>query len=66
MIETYGECEGIIAKEPVGSGGFGYDPVFMVGDRSFGELSPAEKDKISHRSIALRRLEARLREEQPR
>jgi XTP/dITP diphosphohydrolase len=61
IIETYGECEGMIATEPTGSGGFGYDPVFMVGNKSFGELDASEKDKISHRSAALRQLEARLR-----
>ena len=61
LVETYGECEGWIANRMTGSGGFGYDPIFMVGDKSFGELPPEEKDIISHRSAALRSLEARLR-----
>jgi len=62
LIETYGECEGWIAFEPAGSGGFGYDPIFMIGDKSFGETPPGEKDALSHRSVALRQLEKKLRE----
>lgn len=58
-----GECEGIIAFERHGSGGFGYDPVFMVGDRSFGEFTSEEKDKISHRGNALRKLASALENE---
>ncbi len=61
MIEASGFCEGKIAFEPKGSGGFGYDPVFLVdGGRSFAELSDSEKDKISHRGRALRSLKAEL------
>ena len=40
-----GKCEGKIGYEPKGDGGFGYDPVFMVGDKSFAELSAEEKAK---------------------
>lgn len=48
-------CEGHIAHAPQGSGGFGYDPVFLQSDgRTFAELSAEEKDKISHRGGALR------------
>jgi len=50
-----GECRGVIAFEKHGSGGFGYDPVFLVGDKTFGELSAEEKDKLSHRGNALRK-----------
>lgn len=57
-----GECEGLIAFEPHGNGGFGYDPVFMVDGVSFGELSPEQKDKISHRGNALRKLAQKLPE----
>jgi XTP/dITP diphosphohydrolase len=48
-------CEGTIATAPRGSGGFGYDPVFVpVGyDMTFAELPPAVKNKISHRALAL-------------
>lgn len=49
-----GECEGTIAHSLHGSEGFGYDPLFMCGGRSFGELSDGEKDAISHRGRALR------------
>ncbi|MCI7333475.1 MAG: XTP/dITP diphosphatase [Oscillospiraceae bacterium] len=51
-----GKCEGKIGFEKHGDNGFGYDPVFMVGKKSFAELSADEKDKISHRGNALRRL----------
>ncbi len=61
-ITVRGTCEGTIAFEPVGSGGFGYDPVFLVGDKTYGELDAAEKDRISHRGQALRKLQAALAE----
>ena len=54
-----GRCTGVLAHEPRGSGGFGYDPAFVpddVGDgRTMAELEPAEKDAISHRGRAARR-----------
>ncbi|MEG0545927.1 MAG: RdgB/HAM1 family non-canonical purine NTP pyrophosphatase [Oscillospiraceae bacterium] len=56
-----GECEGIIAFEIHGKGGFGYDPLFLVGDKTFGELNSQEKDKISHRGNALRKLVEELK-----
>jgi XTP/dITP diphosphohydrolase len=57
-IEAEGACEGIIGSTPRGSGGFGYDPIFEpVGwDRTMAELTPQEKDRISHRGRALRSL----------
>ena len=55
-IVVNGTCEGKIGYEPKGDGGFGYDPVFMVGDKSFAELTAEEKDKISHRGNALKAL----------
>ncbi len=51
-----GTCEGYIGYEPLGDNGFGYDPIFMVGDTSFSELEPDEKDNISHRGQALKKL----------
>ena len=48
-----GICEGNIAYTPAGKNGFGYDPIFLVGDRTMAELSEEEKNKISHRSSAL-------------
>jgi XTP/dITP diphosphohydrolase len=55
-------CEGLIALEPRGSGGFGYDPWFVPsGDtRTMAELTPGEKHAISHRGKALRALAAQL------
>ena len=55
----HGRCEGRLIKEPRGSGGFGYDPVFVPADlngdeRTMAELSQEEKDQISHRGRALR------------
>ena len=53
-----GVLEGEIALAPRGSGGFGYDPLFIpLGDsRTLAELAPEEKDRISHRRRALERL----------
>ncbi|MER3459833.1 MAG: non-canonical purine NTP pyrophosphatase, RdgB/HAM1 family [candidate division GAL15 bacterium] len=57
-----GTCEGAIALEPRGTGGFGYDPIFYLPDldRTMAELSPQEKDLISHRGQALRKARAFL------
>ena len=55
VVTAEGRCDGVIAGECRGEGGFGYDPVFEVkGGRTFAELTPAEKDAISHRGRALR------------
>ena len=50
-----GRCFGVIAREPSGAEGFGYDPLFIPDGhtRSFAELSPDEKNAISHRGRAL-------------
>ena len=55
-----GECEGKIGYEKRGTNGFGYDPIFMVGEKSFAEISPEEKNSMSHRSRALAMLEEYL------
>ncbi|KLO45671.1 nucleoside-triphosphate diphosphatase [Mycobacterium nebraskense] len=54
-IVVRGEWPGRIAREPRGDGGFGYDPVFVPNgsDRTVAELSPEEKDAVSHRGRAL-------------
>jgi XTP/dITP diphosphohydrolase len=53
-----GRCEGVLAHQPRGDGGFGYDPAFVPADRDDGrtmaELTPEEKDAISHRGRAAR------------
>ena len=56
--ESEGICRGRILFEPAGSGGFGYDPLFEVIEchRTFGELAPAVKAVLSHRSRAIRQL----------
>lgn len=56
VCHAEGKCEGKIGKEPKGSDGFGYDPIFYVSGKSFAELSAAEKNQISHRANALERL----------
>ncbi|OBG24767.1 RdgB/HAM1 family non-canonical purine NTP pyrophosphatase [Mycobacterium sp. 852002-51057_SCH5723018] len=58
-----GSWRGTIAREPRGDGGFGYDPVFIPegSERTAAELSPAEKDAVSHRGRALRLLVPALR-----
>lgn len=57
-----GECEGRIAFAPKGTGGFGYDPLFLVGEKTYAELTDAEKDAISHRGRALAALQQALSE----
>jgi len=68
-----GSCVGYIARAPRGSGGFGYDPLFIVpelGNRAMAELNEEEKNAVSHRARAVRALrpvllaliEERLRE----
>jgi XTP/dITP diphosphohydrolase len=60
-----GVCDGTLAADARGSGGFGYDPAFLPADvpdgRTMAELSDAEKDAISHRGRAARELLAWLR-----
>ncbi len=51
-----GECEGHVGFEPSGENGFGYDPVFYIGEKSFAEISSEEKNIISHRAKALKKL----------
>ncbi len=55
-IVAYGECHGRILREYHGTGGFGYDPLFYRDEEecTFGELSPEDKDRVSHRGAALR------------
>lgn len=61
-ITVAGTCEGRILKQPKGNNGFGYDPVFYVPEKSraMAELSSEEKNKISHRANALKKLEGML------
>jgi len=61
ICET-GYCEGILLDAPRGDNGFGYDPLFYYGpaEKSFAELSGEEKNKVSHRKIALEKINAAL------
>lgn len=57
-----GVCGGRILEEPRGTGGFGYDPLFLCDalDQTFGEAAAEEKDRVSHRGQALEKLLQRL------
>ncbi len=59
---SIGECEGQIAPEPLGAGGFGYDPIFIPAGSAmtFAQMEPAEKNRLSHRARALSKAAAFL------
>ena len=59
-ITVRGECHGHIGFERDGHEGFGYDPLFLINGKSFGKYTAEEKDKISHRGNALRKLTEEL------
>ena len=63
-VEARGECAGTLAYAPKGADGFGYDPIFFVPDlkKTFAELSPEEKNAISHRGNALKAFREKLEE----
>lgn len=68
LIETFDTVEGRIARAPRGSNGFGYDPIFFVPELgcTTAELSPEEKNRISHRGKAVRHFASLLRSLVPR
>ncbi|MDR1692520.1 MAG: non-canonical purine NTP pyrophosphatase, partial [Oscillospiraceae bacterium] len=61
-VTAEGVCEGEIAPAPRGDGGFGYDPIFFLPalGKTMAELTPDEKDGVSHRGKALRALLEKL------
>jgi len=61
-VTAEGTCMGSIAFSPSGTDGFGYDPVFLVNDKTFAELTAKEKDAISHRGHALRQFVEKLQQ----
>lgn len=64
VITSRGECHGLISLEPRGENGFGFDPVFLVPEtgKTLAELTPDEKNAVSHRGNALRDFEKKLRD----
>lgn len=62
LKEVKGQVRGYIAFKKKGNQGFGYDPIFFYSPwkKTFGELAPAEKNKVSHRGRALKKMEAFL------
>jgi len=58
LFECEGKCEGIIAEKPKGNKGFGYDPIFYINEKNatMAELSLEDKNTISHRSKAVKKL----------
>lgn len=64
LLETTGSVEGLITTEPVGTSGFGYDPVFFVPSlgRTVAQLGDEEKNAVSHRGNAMRKFKSLLGE----
>lgn len=62
-MSTYATIEGTIAHEIAGENGFGYDPIFYVPEykKTTSELSPEEKNEISHRGKALRAMKEKIK-----
>ena len=61
-LTAEGRCDGFIAYAPLGDGGFGYDPVFLLPGtgKTFGQLSQEEKSAVSHRGKALKEFAGKL------
>ena len=64
VLTARGECPGTIAFAPMGEGGFGYDPVFFIPalKKTFAQLTPEEKNAVSHRGKALELFKQKLEE----
>ncbi|MHC4618175.1 MAG: XTP/dITP diphosphatase [Planctomycetota bacterium] len=62
LVETEGTLEGIITDREIGDNGFGYDPIFFVPhlDKTVAQLTPEEKNAVSHRGEAIRKLKPLL------
>ena len=63
LIEVTGEVQGELAQEPRGTHGFGYDPIFYYPPlgKTFAQMTVEEKNRISHRALALERLSLEVR-----
>lgn len=64
VIQARGEAHGELLRQPAGQGGFGYDPIFYYPPfgKTFAEISAEEKNKVSHRAVALRKMYEKLKE----
>ncbi len=64
IIQARGEAHGELLRAPVGENGFGYDPIFYYPPlgKAFAQLSPREKNEVSHRAVALKALNEKLKE----
>ncbi len=62
ILRAEGECPGSIAFVPAGEDGFGYDPIFLCGEKTFAQMTAAEKDAVSHRGKALEKFNLVLKE----
>ncbi len=64
VIQARGEAHGMLLREPVGGNGFGYDPIFYYPPlgKSFAQLSPEEKNRVSHRALALEAFYRKMKE----
>ncbi len=64
IIQARGEAHGELLRSPIGENGFGYDPIFYYPplQKGFAELSPEEKNQVSHRAVALKALNEKLKE----
>jgi XTP/dITP diphosphohydrolase len=64
VIQARGEAHGELLREAVGENGFGYDPIFYYPPlgKAFAQLSPDEKNQVSHRAVALREFYHKLKE----
>jgi len=62
VFVTEGTCEGIVLREPRGTGGFGYDPLILIPklDKTMAQLTLVEKNRLSHRAVALKAMKKRL------
>ena len=60
VLTAQGVCDGTIAFAPIGADGFGYDPVFLCGEKTFAQMTAAEKDAVSHRGKALEKFSQAL------
>ncbi len=64
VIQARGEAHGELLRQPIGSGGFGYDPIFYYPPlgKAFAQLAPEEKNQVSHRAQALKLFYEKLKE----